>query len=254
MEGLRLPVQGMSTIPPYMYPSPIADPRQHTPANLSTKTPDAREMSPPAGSRHISPSAGGSSAAANSPTGIKRSLPTEYPGPSGQDVLDLSIKKPKLTSPVSTIPSDTVAGSRTSASDIPSAGPSSLPSTGGSVNGTCPTLGLTTPGVAGLTAHAAPYPSGYPTSYLDPRLLSLHGLTSIPDIAGAGGVSSLTPAQQQSLFMAPPVAGYPMSYLSPHMSYAHLYAAAAEREKLLQKTHMSPLNTDVVRMQSTALL
>ncbi len=260
MDGLRLPGQGMGAVPPYMYPSPGMDPRLLGPANLSMKPADARQISPPAGSRQTSPP-GGSSAAVASPIGIKRSLSTEYPAPAGHDVLDLSIKKPKIASPGSGRPSDTVPASSPSTSAIPStagsagtAGSAAVPSAAGSINGSFPTLGLTAPAASGFTAPAVPYPPGYPAGYLDPRVLGMPKLTPVPSSPGAGGLSSLTQAQQQSVLMAPPVAGYPISHLPPHLSYAHLYAAAAEREKLLQKSHMSPLNADLVRMQSAALL
>ncbi len=215
-------VPGMVPFPGYMYPMTTADPRlldlSNRSAAASGKEPEAKSLSPSGG--------------------LKRSLSEATTTPSAAaDVLDLSVKKPKVESPVASKPA--------TAAVIPSHPSALLPSVPGLVPVGLPghpaTVGIpvSTPGGLTVPMTGLPAPTlhslaaaGYPTAMLDPRSLAL---PSLANGTGTSATLSLAQAQQHALTLSS--VGYPMAaaYMPTGLTYPQVCATSStDRDKLLK--------------------
>ncbi len=214
-------LSGVMPFPSYMYPMTTSDPRLVDLSNRTAAVAAATAASRDPEVKSVSPSGG-----------LKRSLrePVSPSRAGSHDVLDLSIKKPKVESPVAARPSAVIPSHPSPL--VPSGlVPMGLPGHVGipvtSSSGlSVPIPGLQAPSLQSLAA------SGYSASaMLDPRALALSSYVSA---AGSGSSStlSLAHAQQQALSL-----GYPVAYMPSGLAagYSQLCATSStDRDKLLK--------------------
>ena len=172
-----------------------------------------------------------------SPTsGMKRSLSEPTPGGTqGPDVLDLSIKKPKVESPVASRPATVIPSHPNPLTHaipglVPPVAIPGHPTVGIPVSSAglrVPIAGLPAPTLQSLAA------AGYPAGMLDPRALAL------ATRSGTSATLSLAHAQQQALTLSS--VGYPLAaaYMPAGMTYPQLCSTSTtDREKLLKAQHV----------------
>ena len=172
-----------------------------------------------------------------SPTsGIKRTLSeATSSGAQGPDVLDLSVKKPKVESPVVSRPTAVIPSHHSPLTHsihglmppvaIPEHRTIGIPVTSGGLS--VPVAGLPAPTLQSLAA------AGYPAGMLDPRALALTTGN------GTSATLSLAHAQQQALTLSS--VGYPLTaaYMPAGMTCPQLCSTStADREKLLKAQHV----------------
>ena len=220
-EQIKAAIPGMMPFPGYMYPMATADPRLVDLSNRAAATAAAVKE---AEARQLSPT-----------SGIKRTLSeATSSGAQGPDVLDLSVKKPRVESPVVSRPTAVIPshpGPLTHSIPglmppvaIPGHPAVGIPVTSGGL--TVPVAGLPAPTLQSLAA-------GYPAGMLDPRALALATGN------GTSATLSLAQAQQQALTLSS--VGYPLAaaYMPAGMTYPQLCSTSTtDREKLLKAQHV----------------
>ena len=220
---MKAAIPGMIPFPGYMYPMATADPRSIDLSNRAVVAAAATATTKEAETKlNLSP-----------PSGVKRSISETSPG---NDVLDLSVKKPRVESPFASRPSTVIPSHPNPLTHpipglIPPVGIPGHPAVGIPVSSagglTIPVAGLPTPTVQSLAA------AGYPANMLDPRALALATGN------GTSATLSLAHAQQQALTLSS--VGYPMAaaYMPHGMTFPQLCSASTtDRDKLLKAQHV----------------
>ena len=229
---MKAAIPGMVPFPGYMYPMVATDPRLIDLSSRATAAATAAAATTTGASKESE-----AKQTLSPPSGIKRNLSETSGGTPAHDVLDLSVKKPRVESPVASRPSAVIPSHPNPLASHQIPGLISQMGIPGH-----PAVGIPVSTAAGLTLPIAGLPAptlqslaatGYPAGMLDPRALALATGN------GTSATLSLAHAQQQALTLSS--VGYPMAaaYMPHGMTFPQLCSTStADREKLLKAQHV----------------